>query len=87
MKVELQAKPYGIKLRGYWACLREKLGNMLGTHWEQRKRNKKKELPPPHPQKGKKRVHQGCMVRHPIGCMNLLIPKLSVTIKKEQKEP
>jgi hypothetical protein len=85
MKVELQAKPYGIKLRGYWACLREKLGNLMGT----KKKKKKKRTPPtpPHPQKEKKRVHQGCMVSHSIGCMNFLILKLSVTIKKEQKEP
>jgi hypothetical protein len=91
MKIELQAKPYGIKLRCYCECLREKLRNLMGTCWEhignKEKKTRKKELPPPHPQKGKKTVHQGCMVSHPIGCMIFFIPKLSVTIKKEQKEP
>jgi len=82
MKVELQAKPYGIKLRCYWECLREKLENLMGTCWEQRKKT-----PSTPPTKGKKEGPSGCMVSHPIRCMKFLIPKLSVTIKKEQKEP
>jgi hypothetical protein len=64
-------KPYGIKLRCYWECLREQLGNLRnleGTQWEhventleQRRKNKK--ITPhtwPHPQKekqGPSRVH------------------------------
>jgi hypothetical protein len=42
MGVELWAKPYGIKLRCYWECLEEQLGNLgkpLGTWWEQKKKN------------------------------------------------
>jgi hypothetical protein len=41
-------KPYGIELRCYWGHLWEPHGNMMGTHWEQGKKNPKISLPPPH---------------------------------------
>ncbi len=51
MKVELQAKPYVIKLRCYWECLREKLGNLMGICWEHigNKEKKQNERTPPTP--------------------------------------
>jgi hypothetical protein len=63
MRVELWTNHNGIKLRCYWERLREQLGNtlggasrehdenILGTHWEQGRKTKKKL---PHPQKEKK---------------------------------
>lgn len=33
------------KLKYYWEHLREQVGNILGTHWEQR--SQKKNPPPP----------------------------------------
>ncbi len=45
-------KPYQIKLRCYWECITEQLGNlrnlketMLGTHWEQGRPKKKDSTP------------------------------------------
>jgi hypothetical protein len=53
-------KPYGIKLRCYWECLREQLGNLgntMRTCWEHiGTRKQKQKITPrtwPHPQKEK----------------------------------
>jgi len=55
----------------------------VGTHWEQRKNEKKILLPsPPPPQKGKKEKKQGALsecLGLPIGCMAFLVPKEFVT--------
>jgi hypothetical protein len=43
------------------------LGNLMGTCWEQRKKEKNLR-------------HFECMLRLPIGCMKFIFPKLFVTI-------
>jgi hypothetical protein len=61
----------------------EHFENMLGTHWEQRKKNKKLPSPPPHftsLSEGKNRAHHECMLSLPIGCMKFRFPKQSVTL-------
>jgi len=64
MKVELQAKPYGIKLRCYWECLREKLENLMGTCWEHignkgKTKKQKTKTPSSPPTKGEKEGPSG----------------------------
>jgi len=58
--------------------------NMLGTHWEPRKNEKKiLPLPLPTPSKEKKNKKQGALSACsglPIGCMAFLFPKHFVTI-------
>jgi hypothetical protein len=86
MKVKLQAKPYVIKLRCYWECLREKLGNLMGICWEHIGNKEKKSTPsPPQAQKGKKRVHQGCLVSHPIGCMIFSFQNCGSPLKRNKR--
>jgi hypothetical protein len=87
-------KPYGIKLRCFWEHLREQLGNLanfkgthLGTLWEHvgkhignKGKKKIKNPSPPSPSKEKNKAHHGCMLSLLIDCMELLFPKLFITI-------
>jgi hypothetical protein len=71
---------YGIKVRCYWehpwGTHWEPIGNMKGTWWEQRK--KEKNPSPTKNFKEKKSRHFECMLSPPIGCMKFLFPKLFV---------
>jgi hypothetical protein len=59
----------------------EHIGNLMGTHWEPRK-NEKKSLPPPPPKTymEKKQGTLSACLRLPIGCMKFLFTKELVTI-------
>jgi hypothetical protein len=82
--------PYGIKLRCYWECLREQLGNlgtskkhdenMLGTYYQQRRETKQNKNCPHLTPKRKNKAHHGCMLSLRIDCMKFLFTKLFITI-------
>jgi hypothetical protein len=83
-------KTYGIKARCYWEHLwrthwepikhcknmMEPIGDVKGTCWEQKKKEK---ISPTPKLKRKKSRHFECMLSLPIGCMKFLFPKLFAT--------
>jgi hypothetical protein len=81
-------KLYGIKVSCYWELFGEQLenlknrfGNVMETHMEQdgnKEKNQKKILPP---SSKRKKLDTSLVHAEPfIGCMQLLFPKLFVTI-------
>jgi hypothetical protein len=84
----LCAKHMGLKRGAIGNTRREHIGNtgnILKTHWKQRKKEKRKSPPPPpslpNPKlkRKKNQRHFECMLNPPIGCMKFLFPKF-VTI-------
>jgi hypothetical protein len=74
----------GIKPRCHWEhlgeCISEHFRNLMGTHWEQRRKPKTPCGPPPRAQKEKHWIVHECMRSLLTGCMKFLFPKLLVTI-------